>query len=230
MKQPPDENVLKQLIRGELSREDRIAVDTWLCRNLDISIPHRLLDLSAEIQDEKADADLKGYASDIGELFRRLVRGGYAFLDALQPQIIPSIAMLSVPYETTGQIGLTLRQSDDCIVVPIVHHPTGYERAVVIASSDDKSSNVHILIDHCFEQSDFGQLKQKKADRHYKLEQSDCRVTFWLALFEKKSDADPIPGDQAELIAWLERCQQSNARLFAQRLGLRTFEHIFPQL
>jgi len=209
---PPDIHVLRRLIRGELNREDRIAVDCWLGRCADDRVINLLENLILEWEQVKADERLQSPLRQLSERLRQMWEWGSATIDRILPASVPQVAVLGVPERSEG---LYLRQTstDNVLEVEIVLSSDAHE-ALLISVND--LGEVHLL---CRVQTLCGTAAAAPQPVPYRLEERDGRVTFWLAVSPPGPSIPATPVSADQLLSFLRALEDlPSVRVYASRV------------
>jgi hypothetical protein len=219
---PPDVEVLRRLVRGELSRNDRIAVDCWLGRCTDERVINVLDNLILEWEEEKADARLPAPWAKVSAFFRGLSSRGLAAIDLVLPQLelVPSFLG---PQEKL-QEGLSIRRSSETDAVKVLVAARPDVRRVALLATTDRG-DLYLLKEAGPHPG--GEASVVVLEEPYRLSESEGRSTFWAVLSTEQELPRTFPADLASLGPWLDELQtEPGIRLYASRV---TSPHVLEE-
>ncbi len=203
IKLPPDVATLRKLVRGQLTREDRIEVDLWLGRCQDDRILNVLDYLGFEWNQEKQDHICSESIQTLSFFVTSLWEKGKAVFDQPITTFRAVATLCGTPQCIDYAEGLHLIRDDEDkrlfrIKVYLTSTPA---RAMVVATNDQEE--FHILTDERNTVSDLP-FEPRKVD-DYRIEDSEGRVTFWLFASDTVDDLDPKPDNFTEFVKWVDR-------------------------
>ena len=149
---PPDLEHLRKHVRGQLSREQRVATNLWLMQHGDENAPDVLRYLIREWEDEQADARLPRDIQTTASLFARLLRDGKAAWDrVVEPASggeMPTLELAGPTGAAQSDSSLRLERRLKTSIPKLALRPTisaDAHRAVILATND--KGHAYCLLD-----------------------------------------------------------------------------------
>jgi hypothetical protein len=177
-------DMLRRWVRNELAPAERREVGRWMLRCPDPALPEVLYGLVREHEEELADLSLRERAparSFVIDLWRRLLDGGHATIEALRPPAVAGGPVLG-PAATAN--GIAFREVQGEVVVDLLIAEMD-RRVAVLATSD--LGDEHLLL----EPAELAAGRYADVAR-WTPDPAEGRVTLWLVLAATAIDPDAM--------------------------------------
>jgi hypothetical protein len=177
-------DLLRRWVRDELDPTTRREVGRWMLRSPDPALPGIVHALTREHEEELADEAFRARLPGrrfVVDLWRRLLDGGRAGLEALRPPALAGGAVLGSGGSSTS---LGFRAVDGDIVVDLVLGDT--DQMVAVLATTDQGQEFPL-----YGPSPFTPGRHMDVAR-WTPEDHEGRVTFWLLTAEASTPPDAL--------------------------------------